>query len=247
MPVALSRDQYHKGLALLDDPIGDIILRFDITKEEPEKVKAYMNKEGVLVIWNDSDVLMKAKTASSAQDLLKAVPKDSKHTFIVPMTFSDLVKKRFERKEEVFCINYVTKGSFKPIKVKEYEVVPLSGKHAKEIAKTWPYAKGNVKFVRNFVKKWPAYAILDKGSPVSWGGILLEDDYAAFSGMWFTRPEYRNKGMMSHVVSEIADYITSKGKILRADIRTDNIPSLKVANSLGFMPHDFYSRLEPVV
>jgi len=248
MPVELSPEQYYKAFKLLDDPIDDILMSFDLSKEKKKRVKAFMNKEGVLVIWNDSDVLMKAKTRSSAQDLLKAVPKDSKYAFLVSLPFSGLVREKFDRKEEVLCVNYVTRGTFKPVKVKEYEVVPLSIEHTSEIAKIWPYAKGNVTAL-DFVEKWPAYAIMDKGSPVSWGGLYLEDEHAAFTGMWYTRPgkKYRNKGMMKHIVSQIASDITGKGKILRADIRTDNIPSLKVANSLGFMPHNFYSRLEPVV
>ncbi len=241
----LARGLFAQWLPRLHE-VKDVFMVYDLTKEEPKKVKVYAVDRGILVLWNDSDVLLKAETKDAAQELLNVIPESRGYTFLVQKEYSELVKKRFTRREEVFSMNSVDEKTFKPVKDKQYEVVPIPIDCAEEIAKIWPYAKGSVDFVKGFFEKWPAYAILIDGSPVCWGTVLLETDKAAVTGMWYTREEYRNRGMARHVVSKLAEDVTGRGKILRADIRAGNTPSLKIARSLGFQTIGEYSRLEPL-
>ena len=246
MSFELKPEKFKDGLRFVEDPVEDLFIKFDLTEEKPQHIKAYMNDGGILVLWKDDTAVMKVKKETDAIELLKSIPKDSKCTFLVDNEFSSLVKRRFDRREEKYFINYATKESLKPVKDKKYEIVPLSVDKAPEIAKIWPFAKHRVDFVRDFINRFPAYTILENGNPTAWGSVLLESEKGDLTGMWYTRRKYRNQGRMKHIVSKMAEDITGEGKFLRADIRVNNYPSLGVAKSLGFLQGKTYSRLEPI-
>jgi hypothetical protein len=251
MTVELKSEQYVDGLEFVKDRVEDIFLKYDLTVEDSQNIKAYKSKRGIMVVWRDDTAILKAENREDAKELLKFVPKDSRWTFLTDHSISPLVKEFLERRkdcrrEDIYSVNYVTKESFKPLKDKQYEVISLSEDYAPQIAEIWPFARGNVDLVKSFIGKWPAYAILEEGVPSAWASVLLEADKNRLTGMWYTVPSYRGKGRMSHIISKMTEDTLGEGDFLRADIRVDNQPSLNVARSLGFLKKNTYSRLEPI-
>lgn len=247
MVLELKSENYREGLKFVGNDVEDLYLKHDLTKEDSRSVKAYVNDGGIIVLWRDDTAIIKAKRKSDAQDLLMVVPKDSKFTFLVDSSFSSLVREYFPRKEEIFSINYVTRDLLKPVRGKKFDVVPLSEDRAEEITRYWqPYSRGNVEYVRSLIHD-SAYTILDKGIPTAWGTVLLSGEGVDLTGMWYTRPEYRNQKRMKNIALKIAENTTIQGKSLRADIRVDNLPSLSVARELGFLQKGNFSRLEPLI
>jgi hypothetical protein len=246
MPIELTPGQYNDGLEFVKDKIEDIFLKYDLTVEDSQNIKAYKSKRGIMVVWRDDTAVLKAENEEDVKELLKFVPKDSRWTFLVDHSISPVVGKFFKSREDIYSINYVTKGSFKPLKDKKYEVIPLSEDYAPQIAKIWPFARGNVDLVKSFISKWPAYTILEEGVPSAWASVLLEVDKNRLTGMWYTVPDRRGEGRMSHIISKMTEDTLGEGEFLRADIRVDNQPSLSVTRSLGFLKKNTYSRLEPI-
>lgn len=243
MHVKLKPEEFKEGLRFVEDPVDDIFLDYDL--KNPDGIDAYMNDGGVMVVWRNDTAVLKARTKKDAADLLSAIPKNSRCKFLVDHKFSSLGR-RFNRRNEIFSINYVTKETFKPVENKRYDVVPISENYAAEMARLWPYAGGDVELVKGFIKRWPAYTILEDGNPTSWAAILLKVNGNGLTGLWYTRPEFRGQGRMTHLVSKLAEDTLAQGDFLRADISVDNYPSLGVAKNLGFLQKKTYSRLEPI-
>ena len=74
----------------------------------------------------------------------------------------------------------------------------------------------------------------EDGSPVGTVRADMSEDGKESELSWTVAPTWRGKGIGKKMVSFILEEIFLKGKTLKAEIKEKNIPSIKIAEALGF-------------
>ncbi len=89
-------------------------------------------------------------------------------------------------------------------------------------------------YVRSRIEAGHAYAVYDEGKPVAWAFLHFETPEVSMMGFLHVLEPYRRKGYAQSVASALAKDILDRGKIPALHVKTDNVPSLELTESMGF-------------
>ncbi len=78
----------------------------------------------------------------------------------------------------------------------------------------------------------------ERGTPIGTVRADMSEDGKEFELSWTVAPEERGKGIGKRMVSLILSEDFLLGKKLKAEIKEKNIPSIKIAKSLGFQKEE---------
>ena len=142
-------------------------------------------------------------------------PKNSEHRGVILLTYT-VSEGNFRR--------YVDSHHLTKILTDDdaREVIAHSGDH-------W-----SVEFIRERISKGSFYGVYTPNELVSWLGTIWESSKACEIGFAFTDTEYRGKGMMKTLTSNLTEKILSKGKIPLLHTVQENNGAIRTTQSLGY-------------
>ncbi|WP_143153611.1 GNAT family N-acetyltransferase [Caloranaerobacter azorensis] len=146
--------------------------------------------------------------------------------------YYDLIKNREEIDWEEQCyLYYMDKKDLDLTRIK-HEVKELRVKDALVVNEYYTYkSEDSLEYIIDCIKNRPSSAIFDEnGVPISWA-VVRED---GSMGIMYTKEEYRGKGLAVSVSIDLAKKVFDIGWIPYVHILVDNIPSIKLAESIGF-------------
>ncbi|KPU26630.1 hypothetical protein TR13x_09050 [Caloranaerobacter sp. TR13] len=146
--------------------------------------------------------------------------------------YYDLIKNNEEIEWEEPCyLYYMDKNNLDLARIR-HEVKALKLKDAVVVNEYYTYkSKNSLKYITNCIKNRPSSAIFDKnGNPISWA-VVRED---GSMGIMYTKEEYRGKGLAVSVSIDLAKKVFDIGWTPYVHIVVKNIPSIKLAESIGF-------------
>ena len=110
----------------------------------------------------------------------------------------------------------------------------LDPKHAESIAKIWAPDWPAAGYVRSRIEEGPSAAIYVDGEPVAWYLTHLETDEVVMLGFLHVLDAHRRKGYAKSLSCAMIREILARGKTPACHVYTDNAPSIRLMESLGF-------------
>ncbi|HYS71714.1 MAG TPA: GNAT family N-acetyltransferase [Thermoplasmata archaeon] len=115
-----------------------------------------------------------------------------------------------------------------------HAVEPVDPKHAARIAKIWAPDWPAEGYVRSRIQNGLNGAIYEDGEPVAWYLTHLETDDVVMLGFLHVLDAYRRKGYARSLSSALIKATFAKGKVPCCHVYTDNEPSIRLMEGLGF-------------
>ncbi|HEV8594752.1 MAG TPA: GNAT family N-acetyltransferase [Thermoplasmata archaeon] len=120
------------------------------------------------------------------------------------------------------------------VDVQAHEVEPLDPTHAAKIAKIWAPDWPAENYVRSRIGKGLNGAIYEDGEPVAWYLTHLETDDVVMLGFLHVLEPYRGRGYATSLSCALIKQSFAKGKSPCCHVYTDNEPSIRLMEGLGF-------------
>jgi GNAT superfamily N-acetyltransferase len=118
--------------------------------------------------------------------------------------------------------------------VQEHEVAPLDPRHAETIAKIWSPEWPATGYVRSRIEEGLSAAIYVDGELVAWYLTHLETEHVVMLGFLNVLEAHRRKGFARSLSCALIKQALARGKTPACHVYTDNIPSIRLMESLGF-------------
>ena len=118
--------------------------------------------------------------------------------------------------------------------VQAHSVEPLDPKYAAKIAKIWEPEWPAEGYVRSRIEGGLNGAIYEDGEPVAWYLTHLETDDVVMLGFLHVLDAYRGRGYAKSLSSALIKQTFAKGKTPCCHVYTDNVPSIRLMEGLGF-------------
>lgn len=181
-----------------------------------------------------SGVAMHALDPEAAQDLMAAWPTGTVFLHLTEDWMLPLVEARAERFEGgAFWLFQLDPQDFRDRAAAD--VRPLDPKWGDLIGKVWdPTWDLAGTYVRSRIEQGHAYAVYDGEKPVAWAFLHFETPEVSMMGFLHCLEPYRGKGYARAVSAALVKDILARGKIPALHVKTDNVPSLELSQSLGF-------------
>lgn len=116
----------------------------------------------------------------------------------------------------------------------DHEIVELKQEDAEEINKYWNPGEDSTGYIRSRIKDGPAFGIRIDGELVAWDATHMEIDEAVMLGFLFVKEEHRHKGYAMSMATTMVRAVLEKGKTPICHIFTDNEPSVRLTEQMGF-------------
>ena len=118
--------------------------------------------------------------------------------------------------------------------VQTHEVEPVGAKWAARIAKIWNPDWPAEGYVRSRIETGIGGAICEGGEPVAWYLTHLETDDVVMLGFLHVLDAYRGRGYAKSLSCALIKQVFAKGKQPCCHVYTDNAPSIRLMEGLGF-------------
>lgn len=168
-----------------------------------------------------------------ALELLKGLEKGKETGFSgVLKKYYDMLKELRNIKWEEHCYLYYLDAKALDTSRIKHEVGPLRLEDAEIVNEFYTYkSDDSLEYIKECIRERPSSAVYDeKGNPISWA-VVRED---GSMGIMYTRKEHRGKGLAISVTIDLAKKVIDDDWIPYVHIVTDNKPSIKLAESIGF-------------
>jgi len=118
--------------------------------------------------------------------------------------------------------------------VQAHETARLHPKNADMVAKVWAPDWPAAGYVRSRIEDGLSAAIYVDGEPVAWYLTHLETDDVVMLGFLHVLEAHRRKGYAKSLSCAMIRQALAKGKTPACHVYTDNAPSIRLMESLGF-------------
>lgn len=118
--------------------------------------------------------------------------------------------------------------------VQTHETAPLDPKYAEMVAKIWSSDWPAAGYVRSRIEDGLSAAIYVDGEPVAWYLTHLETDDVVMLGFLHVLDAHRRKGYARSLSCALIRQTFAKSKTPACHVYTDNAPSIRLMESLGF-------------
>jgi len=118
--------------------------------------------------------------------------------------------------------------------VQRHETVPLDSKYAERVAKVWAPDWPATGYVLSRIEGGLSAAIYVNGEPVAWYLTHLETEHVVMLGFLYVLEGHRHKGYAKSLSCALIGQAFAKGKTPACHVYTDNAPSIRLMESLGF-------------
>ncbi len=134
------------------------------------------------------------------------------------------------------CLLYVFENN--PIDIVSEENATFRGlslDHLREkdldtVFQYYPYKDDGIDYIREIIETQPTFCLRDGETPVSW--LVRREDGSM--GIMYTLDTYRQKGLGIYLSQHMINRILSMGQTPYLHIHHGNMPSIRLAESLGF-------------
>lgn len=116
----------------------------------------------------------------------------------------------------------------------DHEVQRLRPEHAERIARIWAPEWPASRYVRSRIEDGPSAAIYEGEELVAWYLTHLETDDVVMLGFLHVLEAHRRKGYARSLSYAMIRQVLAKGKTPACHVYTDNEPSIRLMESLGF-------------
>ena len=234
--------KYNIGSKILRElekkPIENSLLIFDMTLEKPDRVEVFVEDyKNFLIFWkgfNTPDALIRAESEEKVEKLLKLI-EDIDCTFLVPQELAGPIERKYPnmKKENFLFFTLPDKESFNCIINHKVEKLEPRPEHIEQISREWSYSNDS-SFILEKMSQYPFFGIEKGKELVSYAGTFAQTDKVSFLGFAHTKEEYRGQGMQKSVSSALVKEVLKQGTFPAMYITENNIPSIRVAEKLGF-------------
>ncbi len=115
-----------------------------------------------------------------------------------------------------------------------HDVQPLDPRFAATVAKIWNPDWPAEGYVRSRIENGLNGAIYEDGEPVAWYLTHLETDDVVVLGFLHVLDAYRRRGYATSLSCALIKQTFAKGKVPCCHVYTDNEPSIRLMEGLGF-------------
>jgi len=115
-----------------------------------------------------------------------------------------------------------------------HETALLDPIYAERVAKVWAPDWPATGYVRSRIEDGPSAAIYVDGEPVAWYLTHLETDHVVMLGFLHVLDAHRRKGYARSLSCAMIRQALARGKTPACHVYTDNEPSIRLMESLGF-------------
>lgn len=120
------------------------------------------------------------------------------------------------------------------VDVQAHAIEPLDARFAAKVAKIWAPDWPAEGYVRSRIEHGLNGAIYDDGELVAWYLTHLETDDVVMLGFLHVLEEYRSRGYAKSLSCALIKQAFAKGKTPCCHVYTDNGPSIRLMEGLGF-------------
>ncbi len=118
--------------------------------------------------------------------------------------------------------------------VQAHEVAPLDPRWAGMVSKIWAPDWPAEAYVRSRIEEGPSAAIYEDGTPVAWYLTHFETDEFSMLGFLHVLDAHRRKGYAKSLSCALIKEAFRRGKRPCCHVYTDNGPSIRLMEGLGF-------------
>jgi len=227
-------------------PIENSLLIFDLVHEKSERVEVYpLDSQNFLILWKcfePPDALIRAESEEKLAKLLEKV-EDIGCSFLVPQELADFIEGKYNMKRIDLLLYATDEKNFNSFVNSKHSVKRLSPElknfeqNVKQIVDEWDYSKrldDPTSFMREKMTKFPFFGIGKGNELLAYGGTHAQTEDVSFLGFLYTKKDYRRHGLQSSVTSTLVQDAFDSNKVPAMYIVKDNIPSIGLAEKLGF-------------
>jgi len=178
-------------------------------------------------------VSMYCRSEKAAKDLLNSLESGKKYHFhSIPQEIVPLIQERFHPESRKHCYLFsLAKKDFKD--EQRHEVRPLSTRDAETVSAYWE-TNDALDYIRWRLKDGLSAGIFLNGELVAWDATHFETDVVVMLGFLHVKEKYRGFGYAKSVTSAMCKAVFDKGKMPVCYVYTDNLPSIKLTEEIGF-------------
>jgi len=208
---------------------------------EKDRIIVYSSEslEDCMTILEGVNIVIVTDSQATLQDFLRKLDAQKSCAFRCPEWMAPTIMGRFPPKSAdyrgVVLLTYsVNEKDFRSYVDDRYTVRILSEGDAEEVTVVYSKSHWSPEFIRERIRKGAFYGIYEANKLVSWLGTIWESKKAYEIGFAFTKEECRRKGLMKTLTSILTEKALSKGKIPLLHTVKENLPAIRVAQSLGY-------------
>ena len=165
-------------------------------------------------------------------ELPDALPSKGFFLSACPTAALDLIKQKFEIKDEWPCWHYLTPERYGPGPWDD--LGPLTSDDVPDIAGYWELSDNPENHIRRKVAEFDSACLRVDGKPASWVGLHFEVDRVANMGFAHTLNEHRRKGYAIMVTKAIVNRLAKRGIRTTCHVIKENVNSVALCERLGF-------------
>lgn len=179
-------------------------------------------------------VVLHAPDPDMAPDLAGKVPSGPVFVHLTDETAWPLLRSRASEDGMGAAWLYSLRGSDFTDR-EDHETRPVAPGEAGTIAATWaPDWSGGEAYVRRRIENGPSRGLMEDGRLVAWALTHFLTDRVAMVGFFHVLESHRRKGYANSVVSALVKDALALGKVPALHVFTDNEPSLRLVEGIGF-------------
>jgi len=118
--------------------------------------------------------------------------------------------------------------------VQAHGIEPLDPRFAAKVAKIWAPDWPAEGYVESRIRRGLNAAICEDGEPVAWYLTHFETDEVVMLGFLHVMETHRRRGYAKTLSCALAKQAFAKGKVAACHVYTDNEPSIRLMEGLGF-------------
>lgn len=115
-----------------------------------------------------------------------------------------------------------------------HEVSALRPEDADTINRYWNPGEDSTHYIRRRIEKGLSYGIRVDGELVAWDATHLETDEVVMLGFLYVKEGFRQRGFAMSIATTMINAVFEKGKTPICHIFTDNEPSIRLTEEMGF-------------
>ncbi|MFQ5910099.1 MAG: GNAT family N-acetyltransferase [Thermoplasmata archaeon] len=115
-----------------------------------------------------------------------------------------------------------------------HEVTPLRPEDAETINRYWNPGEDSTPYIRRRIEQGLSFGIRVDGDLVAWDASHLETDQAVMLGFLYVKEGFRHRGFAKSVTATMVRAVFERGKTPICHVFTDNEPSMRLTEEMGF-------------
>jgi RimJ/RimL family protein N-acetyltransferase len=179
-------------------------------------------------------VALQAADPEAAKDVLDEVPSGPYFVFLADAPMADVWKDVVSEPtwQGVSILYRMDPADF--VDRQKHAVAPVREEHAGTIAKVWSPDWDATAYVASRIREGLSYGVYVDGELVAWDMSHFETDKVVMMGFLHTLEGHRGHGYATSAASAMVKAVLDKGKIPACHVFTDNEPSIRLTERLGF-------------